>query len=272
MFSVSLWQFQMWEEIGLIGRDKLLESKLLPRLHHPTQRFVLVGDAGVGKSAILEWCAAQVSGRRAVISASKPHTQNVKSIVEQWELDAEGAKAQDYEDAILSCEGHTLFVDDLNMAGDKTLFSYQRYAEYHKVCGAMRPPKQMKDNLRQFLWAAEQIQIQRLKRADAERLAQKMCLALHSKVSYHEVAKASRGLPGRMAAYCTTGEIPRDEARLASEELDISMVLLIVLVLPVLLRVIGRATDATDLTAIGGVAMLLLLGGRMFLQKGQEKK
>ena len=268
MDNTSLWKN---EKVGLIGRDQLLAKKILPRINSRDKRFLLKGDAGTGKTALLEWCRENTPGKSMLISGSSTYATIVKDIVAEWELDPEGAKLADYEKAILSETGHTLYVDDIHKAQPKLLALLKILAERHRVCGSILAGIKTKEELKQILWGLETITLPRLDKHDALRLAEKVCITLGSRASFKDVAAASRGLPGRIVSFATAGEVSREEIHLQSEGIDISPVFLIAGGLLVLFRVLGRATDATDLTVIGGVAMLIMLFLRMFLQKGQEK-
>ena len=255
----------LWQDIDMIGRDKLLTNRIYPKIHHNTKRFVLRGDPGVGKSALLEWCTEHSSGRVALISANSTHAQNVKEICAQWGLDIEvekgNPKTADYENAVLSCEGNVIYIDDLHNASRKSLYTYKILAERHRVCGSMRPIAHMKEDLKQFLWSTETINVPRLPQKDAERLAQKACLFYGSRLSHYEVAKASRGLPGRIFTFARSGEVQKDEIRLESEEIDISFIFVGLLLGLVALKILGRAGGGADIALVGG----LLTGARLLV-------
>ncbi len=255
----------MWQETEMIGRDKILENKVYPKINHNTKRFVLRGGPGVGKTALLEWCVRQSGDNVALVSANSTHAQNIKDICCQWGLEVDVEKGQpktaDYENTVLGCEGNIIYIDDLHNASKKSLYMYKILAERHRVCGSMRPVKQMKEDLKQFLWSTETITIPRLPKKDAERLAQKACLHYGSKLSHFDVAKSSRGLPGRIFTFARTGEIQKEEIRLESEEIDISFIFVGLLLGLVALKVLGRAGGGADIALVGG----LLTGARLLV-------
>ena len=175
------------------------------------------------------------------------------------------------EEEILKETGHTLYVDDLHRATPKMLSLLKTLVERHKISGALRAGVSVKEELRQFLWSCEVIPVPRLKNYYTRELAKKICVHLGSKVSFHQVAHASGGIPGRIVAAATSGEIRRDEVRLSSEEIDISPILLFFAVCTVVLRVFGRAIGATDLTVIGAAAIVLMFIMRGLMRKGGER-
>lgn len=262
----------LWHDTTLIGRDKLLQHKIVPRIHSRTKRFVLKGEAGVGKTALLEWSHEHTEGRSALVSCAMQYSSLLRTIADAWGVAISGRpNVSELEEAILKETGHTLYVDDLHRATPKTMNLLKTLAERHKISGALRAGVSLKEDLRQFLWTCEVIQVPRLKNYYTRTLSEKICVLLGSKVSFHQVAHASGGLPGRIVAAATSGEVRRDEVRLASEEIDISPFLIFCAVCTVLLRVFGRAVGATDLAIIGGAAIIVLFVVRGLMRWGRER-
>ena len=265
----------IWQDIGLIGRDRLLQKEVVPAVLHPTRRFVLIGEAGVGKTALLE-CAAQNSRRKtATINANVQALVMYKQIAEAWaiEVESEGKKpkAAEYETAILQSKGCALFVDDLHKAAPSKITFFKALSDRHKICGAMRPGSK-KDDLKQFLWGVKQIKVGRLKNADAERLSKKLILQEGSKLNVMQVSRVSGGIPGRIAAMVNSGQIQRHDARLRSEEIDIGPWIIGLFGFMAIFRVMGRQMDATDLTLLGaGIMLIVRLFIRPFVSAGKQK-
>lgn len=259
----------LWQQIGLIGRDRLLEAKILPRISGE-KRFVLKGDAGSGKTALMQWCAEHTPNS-LLISGTNTYAQIVKEIADAWQVEADSPKLPDIERAILTQTGRTIYIDDLHKAQPKLLTLLKILAERHRVCGAILTGIKLKEELKQLLWGVETLSLPHLSKADALRLAEKVCLAYGSKASARDVAGASQGVPGKIVSFAAAGEVTRTATHLKSEEIDIAPMFLVAGGLFVLFRLIGRATDATDLTLIGGASMVIMMLLRLFLAQGKEK-
>lgn len=261
---------ELWQHIGLLGRDSLLAQKIHPRIRSREKRFLLRGEAGSGKTAILQWCQAHTPNS-VLISAAGTYANIVKAMIDAWQIESESAKVADLEELILATTGKTLYVDDLHRANPKLLALLKTLSERHRISGSILTGVKLKEDLKQVLWGMEHITLTRLHKDDALRLAEKACVQLASRASYRDVAAASRGLPGRIVSFAASGEAPREQIHLRTEEIDISPVFLLSAVVIIALRLLGRAINATDLSLIGGASVIVLMGLRMFLQKGKEK-
>ena len=260
----------LWQQVGLIGRDALLSNKLYPRMRSSEKRFVIKGDAGMGKTALMQWCATNTPNS-LLISGANTYAQVVKEIADAWGVEADSPKLPDLEKAILTQTGRTIYVDDLHKAQPKLIALLKILAERHRVCGALLAGIKLKEELKQLLWGVESISLPRLDKAAALRLSEKVCLAYGSKASAKDVAAASQGIPGKIVSFAAAGEVSRNEVLLKSEEIDIAPMFLVAGGAIVLFRLIGRATDATDLTLIGGASMVIMMFLRLFLSKGKER-
>ncbi|MEE4357092.1 MAG: ATP-binding protein [Desulfococcaceae bacterium] len=266
----------LWKDIGLIGRDRLLEKEVIPITLHPNKRFVLLGEAGIGKTAILECASENARRKSALVNAGMQNLPMLKHIAEAWEIEveSEGAKpkAAEYQTAILQCSGHALFIDDLHKAAPAKLTLFRALAERHKVCGAMRSGLAKKDDLKQFLWGVRQIKVERLNNAATERLTRELVLKEGSLLEVKQVSGVSGGVPGRIVAMVNSGQIQRHDSRLRSEEIDIGPWLIGLFGFMAIFRIMGRQMDATDLTLLGGAIMLIVrLFIYPFVSSGKQK-
>jgi len=261
----------LWKQIGLIGQDRLLKQKIFPRISGGSKRFVLKGPAGCGKTALLEWARDHTPGKVALVNGRATYATMVREIAEAWEAEIEGTKVADYEHAILSECGHTIFVDDLHKTNEKKIEILKTLSERNKVHGAIKSKRPLSEQLKQLLWFMEVLTIPRLNKKDTMRLAESVCLKLGSKASAREVAAFSRGLPGRIVSFATAGEVSQYEIHLKSDKIAIAPVLILAAAGVVLFRVLGRALGATDITLLGSAGMLVMLVIRMLVQQGSKE-
>jgi len=275
----SIWKD---DKVRLIGRSKLV--KKLESYLNQQKRFILKGVRGVGKTALLEVCheltagkAAESGIQSALIDASWNYGQILRKIASDWQLEIESdsktPKQADIETAILQQEGQVLFVDNLSKATGQKIKMLKVLAERHVVNTAILAGVRHSEEQRQFLWfVRNEVVIPKLTKADCEKLANRVCIKLGSKASSREVAAHSRGLPGRIVAFATAGEVGKSHVALANEEIDISPVFILILGGVAAFRYIGRSVGASDYVLIGGVGTILALFIRTIFQKGKTSK
>ena len=76
----------MWKEIKLLGRDRLLIKEIRPRLKEG-RGFVLTGQHGAGKTAILEWIAEHVQRDISMVSAEWTVKEMLVRMCEEWKVE-----------------------------------------------------------------------------------------------------------------------------------------------------------------------------------------
>ncbi len=261
----------MWKEpsIGMIGRDSLLQNKIRPRVIAKKQ-FVLSGQAGIGKTALIQWAFEQCNTKKAITTGALAHGNMVREIADQWGINTNKVIVKELEILVLKESGNAIFIDELTKLSSQSIALLKTVKERNHFYGAMRNDK-TKEDLKQLLWGFEIIKIGSLSRKDNLRLSYQAALHFGCKLSHNQIAIAAHGVPGRIHSFCTTGEIPKDDTRMHSEEIDISPVIFGCLVFMVLLRYIGRATDATDLVMLGGISMVLMIVTRGVFSAGRNK-
>lgn len=270
-------QVSIWRDINLVGRSQLIEK--LHRMINKQKRFRLIGQAGIGKTAILEFLHEWDKGEKSsLIDARDTYFNLLKRIAEDWDLDVEPVKGKskpnkdDYEDAIWKEEGHYLFIDNLHSAADQKIYLFKRLAERHFLSGALASKTKLRPQLKQLFWyLSEEVEVEKLNKPDMEKLIRGACKYLGSRASIEEIKEHARGLPGRAVAFALTGNIPKEDVHLPSEEIDISWVLLIFAGGIVVFRYLGRSIGATDFTLLGGAGIILVLLIRLLVQQGKEK-
>lgn len=268
----------MWQQTGLIGRDRLLEREIYPRAKAKKPPFLLVGQRGVGKTAVLEWAFGQADGNKALLSASTPMRESMLQIVKAWglkvldedkEINPDRAKIAHLETAIMREEQGTLFVDDISSAPPAFLRRFKVWRERFTVHATGVPPFK-KEELKRCLWGLKEIKVHPLSQIDRKRLAKRVCAAVGADKPPSDIAMASRGLPGRITAM-TQGEIEETAPRVAGEELDLSPVLLLGVSGLVICRYAGIGLNETALYLIGGMGMGMALFLRFILMRGMKK-
>lgn len=254
----------MWKDIGLIGRDRLLSG-----IHHRIKHtFVLIGEPGIGKSAVLEWTLQHdPSPNKVLIVCSKPYSDILKDVCDQLNIDRTKKSTSDLERELLTNTGYMIYLDDLHRATPKLVDLIKALKDRHLLCYACRDGK-LKENIRQVLWGVDKIELNRLNRKDSTRIASLAIVKYACKIPVNQIVYASNGIPGKMHSYITTGSIPREDTRMRSEEIDIAPAILVLLFCVVMLRYVGRSVNATDLTIIGYAGMILTIVGRGILSKG----
>ncbi len=257
------------DNVGLIGRDRLLLNKILPRINSRTKRFIVKGEIGVGKTAVLEW-AHEHTPNSAFVNSGMSYGQIIDTLIEAWGVETEGKKVAEKERDVLKVSSNTLYVDDLHKATPKLIKFLKILSERNKVSGAIRSGVRLKEELKQLFWSCESYKLPRLKRDNALKLAEKVCLHFGANISHIQVANASGGLPGKIINAARTNEIRRDEIKTQDEEFDIAPLFLMLCAGIVVFRYIGRTMDATDFTLLGGIGMVGLIFMRGIFQKGKE--
>jgi hypothetical protein len=267
---ISLWRM---EGVGLIGRDKFLKNKILPRIKSTKKRFILKGEVGVGKTAILQWAHATTKQTTpcAIVTCGSTHSDILDTIIKSWEVPSDAKKAAEKEREILTVRGAVLYVDDLHKATPKLIKFLKLLNEKNKISGAMLSGIRLKEELKYLLWSCEKYTLPRLKRADSLRLAERTCTFFDTRLVPLQVANASSGLPGRIASMSRSGEIQKDEVRTRSEEVDIAPLFMMCLACIVIFRYLGRAIGATDMVVLGGGSMVALLFVRGAFRQGKER-
>lgn len=256
----------MWKDIGLIGRDRLL-SKIHSRIKTGNP-FVLVGEPGIGKSAVLEWVLQhELNPNRAIVVCSKPYADILKDMCDQIGIDRTKKGTSDLERELLMNTGYAIYLDDLHRATPKLVDLIKALRDRHTLYCACRDGR-LKENIRQVLWGVESFSLARLNRKDSTRIVSAAVVKLACKIPVNQIVSAANGIPGKMHSYITTGSIPREDTRMRSEEIDIAPAVLICLFCIVMFRYVGRSINATDLTMIGYGAMILTIVGRGILSKG----
>jgi hypothetical protein len=81
----------MWRKTKLLGRDNILALKIRPRLREK-RGFIITGQHGIGKTALLEWSADHAPGKVAFVSATWTVKEILTAICEGWNLEVKNSE------------------------------------------------------------------------------------------------------------------------------------------------------------------------------------
>jgi len=266
----------MWRQIGLIGRDKLLKQELYWRLKKRVS-FALIGPAGVGKTALLEWCFDHAKEPKVFLSSSHTVRENLQAFCKALDLqliDNKGKKiaisratVNQLEQACLKVSDVLIFIDDFERSTPSWIRRLKLFAERHVLIVATRP--KIKEDLKPLMWGMSEINIMPLEKKYRQKLAFAFCNHLGSATSIKEIATKSRGYPARMLAQAK-GEASLNSMKVEGEELDISPLLLLAIACLVAVRYVAIGLNETDLYVLGGIGAAIGLFARFMLYRGMK--
>lgn len=269
----------MWQKIGLVGRDNLLKTEIWPRVKNP-KPFLLLGPAGIGKTALLEWAYEHCKGPKAYMSAVNTVRENLQAICRGWDLeiiDEEGkhkpisrASLALLEKAVFKADPGVLFLDEFDKATPAFIRRLKPLAERHTLIAAGKPNFK-KEELKRLTWGMAEIKVPPLQPKDRLELAHRLVKHFGSPIAPSEVATASRGFPARILALCR-GEVETHSVKVEGEELDLSPIFLLGLAGLVAVRYIAVGLESTDLYILGGLGMGLGVFARFFLYRGMSRR
>ena len=267
----------MWRKTKLLGRDNLLSTQIRPRLRE-RKGFMLTGQHGIGKTALLEWSAEHATGKVALVSATWTVKEIMVKICKDWGLEVKNDDGEVIsssrwqiammERVILAQTGNWIMIDDIHQITPAVLRRLKILRDRCLIVGAGVPPFR-REELRRMIWGLPEIKIKLLDRETLTRIALKIAPLVQSRTPVPDAVHASRGIPGQLI-HALHGEVTPETAKTKGEEIDISPVLLLVLVSIMCTRYIAISLESTSLYILGGLGMGMGLIFRFFLFKGMS--
>lgn len=247
----------------LIGRDALLRKEILPRLK-TNRPFYLVGQRGIGKTAILKWAYEHYEGKKLFIGCGETYGQLVKEIATVQGQDLLSKKTvTEIEKELLKMEPITLFLDELERATPKQARLLKALNEFWPIYLAGIQP--FRDEIKVILWGKSEIRIQPIEKKYRHLFAEHCIQETGSLTDLTTLIQTSRGIPARYWATSRGEPLKNDYERVDGEEINIAPMLFLILVGIVLMRYLGRATDDKTLYLLGSILMGLSVLFRMMV-------
>ena len=253
----------------MIGRDNLLTKEIYPRLNNK-RPFYLVGQRGIGKTAILKWAHEQCPGKKLYIGCGETYGPIVKAIATVQGQDAISKKTiTEIEKELLTLQPITLFLDEIEKATPKLIRLLKALNEFWPINMAGLQP--FKDELKPLLWGKTELRVNPLDTKYRRELAEMCIKETGSLTDANTMIQMSRGVPARFWAIARGEPLKNDYERVDGEEINIAPLLFLGLVLVMLARYIGRATDDKTLYLISSIIMGLSVLYRMMIYTLSKK-
>jgi len=252
----------------LIGRDKLLKREIYPRVQKHTP-FVLTGQRGIGKSAVLKWAYDVCKGQKLYLSCRGTYGQTIKAIAELQGMDIKKKKLAEIETEIMKGDKIHLFLDDLERATPKLIALLGHLNDFWPISFAGVEP--FREEVKRLLWGKKRIKIIAVAKKYRLGLAEEAICATGRPMDRNEIAIQSKGVPARAWALARGEIVKEEEDRVEGEEVNIAPILLLAIAGIMIVRFIGLGTGERELYILGGLGMGIGVFARFFIYKAMRK-
>ena len=253
----------------MIGRDNLLSKEIYPRLKKK-RPFYLVGQRGIGKTAILKWAHEKCENKKLYIGCGETYGPIVKAIAAVQGQDAISKKTiSEIEKELLTLDSITLFLDEIEKAPPKLIRLLKALNEFWPINMAGIHP--FRDELKPLLWGKTELIVNPLETKYRRELAEHCIKETGSLTEANTMIQMSRGVPARCWAIARGEPLRNDYERVDGEEINIAPILFFFLVIVMLMRYIGRATNDKTMYLMGSILMGLSILYRMMVYTLSKK-
>ena len=255
----------------LIGRDNILKTTVYPRVKEK-RGLVIIGQRGMGKSAILNWAYEKYEGPKCLISARDPYGQILRNIGKEMKVDGVSRhRVHDVEKEIIKTGNNVgLFIDDIEAATPRLIMFMKAVAGRWQLYLSGNEP--FRDELKPMLWGKTKVDVEAVPREDRVKLAEEVIKETGSLVPAQDIAHQCRGNPGRAWGIARGEAHTRDEETVRTEEINIAPLFLLGISGFVILRYIGIGMGEKDIYLIGGIGMGVATVVRYMVMRGARRE
>lgn len=281
----------------IIGRDK--EINEIQELVDKGVNVLIVGKQGIGKSAILKNIEAKNTARFDEVNKQalqglclhilKNDKQALKDLLykDDEELDTKITKESIASLCELACriaekQEYTLIIDDVSSITPRSVKILEALKNHFVIVCAAR---QVAIDKSSFLSNFQKIELKNLSREHSLLLIDKLSSDILNIIEDYElyrnhIFEQTEGNPGflreivdryRKEEIITAETVRRIRHTAALQEIDLTPFLLLAIALLTISRFIGRATDDSSLTLIGGLAFAFALFARSLFRTSKRK-
>jgi hypothetical protein len=253
----------------LIGRDKFLQSRIYPRLKNK-KGFILTGQRGIGKSAILKWAHDNYKAEKMLIDCYDAHGLVCKQIADVLGIETNKKTVAILEKEIIkNIDGLAIFLDDIQRLSPKQIKFFIAINDIAYIYGAGLEP--FREELKRVIWGKNKLQVEAIERKYRDELSLKAIKETGTQTPKHQLTQEGRGVAGRVWAIARGEVMQQDDEKVQGEEINIAPLLMLVVACVMMFRYVARGMGEKDLVILGGVAMGAMYIARYFISELRKK-